>query len=133
MKYLFIGFLAIAALQMTSCKETDSALNMANNERMKDSVFRAMPMIRYIEIKIEESSKVEVVCGSKALYNGSEEQRQEVANKLAEITYHFHNEHNYLSEGKVKYVEVEDRIPTESDAGKECDMHLKDVVKAHEK
>jgi hypothetical protein len=133
MKYVLIALLAITTLHITSCKETDSALNMANNERMKDSVFRAMPSIRYIEIKIQESSDVTIVCGSKQLYNAADEKRQEIANKLAEITYFFHNEHNYLDEGKVRFVPVEDRIPTDTDPAKENDMHLQEIVKAHKK
>ncbi len=133
MRNSILILLTIASINLTGCKETDSALNMANNERMKDSVFRAMPSIRYIEIKIQESSDVTVICGSKELYSADDSKRQEIAAELGQITYHFHNEHNYLSKGTVKFVAVEDRIPTDSDPSKESNMHLEDIVKAHEK
>ena len=133
MKYLFIALTAFSLLQLTACKETDSALNAANNERMKDSVFRAHPEIRYFGIEIEESSKVEITCGSEALFNADAAKQEEIAKYLADVTYHFHNEHNYLSEGKVKFTAAQDHMPTESDPVKEVDMHLKEVVKSHEK
>lgn len=125
--------LAAASIYMTGCKETDSALNMANNEKMKDSVFKVVPEVRYIEIKIEESSKVSVTCGSKALFDGTDEKRQAIADELGRMTYYFHNEHNYLSHGKVKFVAAEDRVPDENEPGKENDMHLEDIVKANKK
>ncbi len=133
MKKALLIIAALASLNLTACKETDSALNQANNEKMKDSVFRTHPAIRYMSIEIEDNQDVTIVCGSKALYNGTDAERQAVTDELAQITYHFHNEHNYLGKGKVLFAEKETEIPADSDPKKECDMKLEEIVKQHEK
>ncbi len=132
MKNILLATLLIAAC-LTGCKETDSQINMANNKLMRDSVFKVMPYIRQIEIAIYESSRVEIKCGSKELFNADKDIKQAAADELAKITYHFYNKNNYLSKGTVIITPIEDRLFNDNDPKEEYDMHLKELVKANEK
>jgi hypothetical protein len=135
MKYLIIALMAIATLQMTSCKETDGLKNAATNEKMKDSLNKLYPSLLqgHVNIEVHDFKDVTVLLGDKELFAKSDEELKAISANIAEITYQLYHENNYLDNGKVTFVSVEDRMPTDTDPKKEYDMHLADVVKANEK
>ena len=135
MKYLFIGLLAIAAMQMTACKETDSLKNDVTNEKMKDTLNKLYPSLRQgqIGIQVKDFQDVSITLGDKQLFAKTNEELTAMSATVGELVYQLYHENNYLSEGKLTIVEVENKMPTDADPKKEFDLHLKDVVKAHEK
>lgn len=135
MKYLVIALLAAATLQMTSCKETDSLKNDVTNEKMKDTLNKLYPSLRQgqIGIQVKDFQNVTVTLGDKELFAKSNEELQAISTNISELVYQLYHDNNYLSEGKLVIVEVENKMPTDADPKKEYDMHLADVVKAHEK
>jgi hypothetical protein len=135
MKYLFIGLLAIAAMQMTACKETDSLKNDVTNEKMKDTLNKLYPSLRQgqIGIQVKDFQDVSITLGDQQLFAKTNEELTAMSATVGELVYQLYHENNYLSEGKLIIVEVENKMPTDADPKKEFDLHLKDVVKAHEK
>jgi len=135
MKYLFIGLLAIAAMQMTGCKETDSLKNDVTNEKMKDTLNKLYPSLRQgqIGIQVKDFQDVNITLGDQQLFAKTNEELAAMSATVGELVYQLYHENNYLGEGKLTIVEVENKMPTDADPKKEFDLHLKDIVKAHEK
>lgn len=135
MKNLLLILIAAIAVSVTGCKETDDAKNVLANQKMQDTLNKLYPSLLqgHINVEVHDFKNVSVLLGDKELYAKSDEELKTISDNIANMIYDFYHENNYLDNGKVTFVAVEDRMPTDADPKKEYDMHLQELVKAHEK
>lgn len=120
MKKYTILSLAIALLLGVGCKETDSAVNAANNEIMRDTLKKLYPSLLQSQIRVEvhDYRDMSVLLGDKQLFEKSDEELQEISNKIGQLTYDIYIENNYLDKGKVTFTPVESRMISNDDPTK---------------
>ncbi|MBS1773766.1 MAG: hypothetical protein JST82_12980 [Bacteroidetes bacterium] len=135
MKYTILCMMSIAALNLTSCKETDGLKNDATNEKMRDTLNKLYPSLLegQVGVEVHDFHDVNILLGDKQLFEKTEEEKAAIVKTISELTYQMYNDNNYLEKGKITFVEVENRMPNDSDPKKEYDMHLQDIIKSHEK
>ncbi len=127
-RYLIALLLPLAA---SGCKETDSMVNQVNNQKMKDSLKKVYPSLAVSQIRIEvkDYRDVEVLLGDEELFSKTDEELQAVTKNIAAMAYYFHEENNYLGEGKVTYIANERSAPGPDEPKKEYNMHLETFKK----
>lgn len=128
-----LPIIAIAILNLTACKETDSAKNVATNEEMRKELKQLYPSlsVAHIGIDVHEFKDVTIILGDKELFAEPDTKKEEIAKNIAEMTYKMYNENNYLDKGTVIFTPIENRMHNNSDPVKEYDMHLDEIAKTH--
>lgn len=135
LKQLAIIAIAGALIGTASCKETDSLVNEASNEKMRDTLKKLYPSLQVSQIRVavKDFQDVSILLGDKQLFTKTDEELEEITQNIALITYHLYNENNYLDEGKVTYAAIENRVLNDDDELREFDMHLDRIKEAQEK
>lgn len=128
-----LPIIAIALLNLTACKETDDAKNVATNEEMRKELKQLYPSLQraHIGVEVHEFKDVKITLGDAELFAEPDTKKEEIAKHIAEMTYNMYHENNYLDKGTIIFTPVEDRMYNSSDPVKEYDMHLDELAKAH--
>lgn len=128
MKHYLMLIIAVATLLGTGCKETDSAVNAANNVIMRDTLKKLYPSLLQSQIRIEvhDYRNTTVLLGDVQLFEKTDEELKEIADAIGKLTYDIYEANNYLNKGEVIFTNVERRKMTDDDPKKEYQIDYKD-------
>lgn len=126
-----LSILLLCLVALSSCKETDSAVNEANNERLRAALKENYPSLRngQIRIEVKEFRDVNILLGDKQLFAVSDDSLKKVTDFVGEMVCDMYEENNYLGKGTITFVEVERRVPTNEDTKRVFDMNIEKKLK----
>ena len=96
---------ALLATSLFTCRDEQS--DMAAIKRMEDTLFKTYPDMMRVSVEVKAHRELNVVVGSKQLYNKPAGQKQSMANEIGSMALSVFGTNNELDRGKVIFTKDE--------------------------